>query len=255
VGNSQEGVLIDAGISCRETEKRMKQLGLRLDTVKAIFISHEHGDHIRGLEGLTAKHYIPVYITPATLKYSHLKLHIGHVHHFLPHQPVTIGGLTVLAFPKLHDAIAPHSSIVQGDGVNVGVFTDIGEPCEQVISYFKQCHAVFLEANYDEQMLFNGHYGQRLISRIHGRYGHLSNLQAYELFSQYRPAHMRHVFLSHLSKQNNDPAIALALFDGFAEHTAISIASRYAPSGVFTIETGGVIEPTPTARAVQTVLW
>src|ERR1700744_3512438 len=82
VGNSHDAVLIDAGISCRETEKRMRRLDLTMQKVKAIFISHEHIDHIKGVEVLAAKHNIPVYITPATLQSSRLRLPDAQVRHF-----------------------------------------------------------------------------------------------------------------------------------------------------------------------------
>ena len=107
VGNDQEAVLVDAGISCRETERRMRRLGLNLSNVKAIFISHEHGDHIRGVEVLSRRYQVPVYITEKTLAYT--KVDASLVNHFGTHESITIGGLSVKAFPKFHDAVDPHS--------------------------------------------------------------------------------------------------------------------------------------------------
>src|ERR1700744_5411222 len=102
VGNDEEAVLIDAGISCRETEKRMNRLGLSIEKVKAVFISHEHSDHINGLEVLSKKYQIPVYITPATLQSSRLDLQHDLVRSFKAYTPVSIGGISVSAFPKFH---------------------------------------------------------------------------------------------------------------------------------------------------------
>ncbi len=236
IGNGQEAVLIDAGLSCRETEKRMRRLGLKMDTVKAIFISHEHGDHIRGVEGLAAKHQLPVYITAATLHHSRMRISPQLVHNFKAYEPVSIGALNILAFPKLHDAADPHSFVITVNNISIGVFTDIGSPCDHVISNFKHCHAVFLETNYDESMLQHGKYPPHLKKRISGTHGHLSNTQALELFISHRPAHMSHLFLSHLSKDNNAPELAHQLFTQNAgDTTHIILASRYEETAVYNI--------------------
>ena len=147
VGNEQEAVLIDAGISCRETEKRMQRLGLSLHRVKAIFISHEHGDHINGLSQLARKYQLPVYITPCTLFNARIPDKRFIVHPFRSYEPVWIGLLCITAFPKYHDASDPHSFIVACQDTRVGVFTDIGAPCAHLIHHFSECHAAFLEAN------------------------------------------------------------------------------------------------------------
>ncbi|MFL5752493.1 MAG: MBL fold metallo-hydrolase [Bacteroidia bacterium] len=235
VGNNDEAVLIDAGISCRETEKRMLRSGLNLKKVKAVFISHEHSDHIRGVETLSKKYQLPVYITPATLSSSGLKLDKNLIRVFNGYEPVSIGGLSVLAFPKLHDAADPYSFVVEGNEVKVGVFTDIGSCCEHVITNFKKCHAVFLEANYDEKMLEEGSYPYHLKRRISGNKGHLSNKQSLELFLNHKPDFMRHVFLSHLSKDNNSPDVALELFRKNSGSTAVHVASRFQESAVYQV--------------------
>lgn len=234
VGSSNDAVLIDVGISCRETEKRMKHLGLSMKTVKAIFVSHEHGDHIKGVSTLANKYQLPVYITGLTAGNGpRLIKHLSKT--FLANQPVSIGELSVTPFTKNHDAADPHSFIISYCGITVGVFTDIGAVCKEVIHYFKQCHAAFLEANYDEDMLENGAYPRHLKNRISGDKGHLSNHQALELFIQHRSPFMSHLLLSHLSKENNSPQLAEALFEQNANGTAIIVASRYQSTDVFTI--------------------
>lgn len=153
VGNHIEAVLVDVGISCREVEKRMKRAGLTMQTVKAIFVSHEHTDHIRGIPVLAKKYQLPVYLTPETQRQSHLFVEQHLVVSFTAQKRINIGSLVVSAFPKFHDACDPHSFMISCHDVNVGVFTDIGAPCKQLIHHFKQCHAAFLEANYDNEML------------------------------------------------------------------------------------------------------
>lgn len=234
VGNHTEAVLIDVGISCRETEKRMKQVGLSMKMVKAIFVSHEHGDHIRGVSTLANKYSLPVYITSTTAK--HGPILIKHLSKpFAANEPVVIGELTVVPFNKQHDASDPHSFIIRSNETTVGVFTDIGIACPQVIQYFKQCHAVFLESNYDESMLENGRYPIYLKNRIRGGQGHLSNKQALDLFIKHRPPFMTHILLSHLSKENNSPQLAETIFKQHAGNTQIVVASRYQASEVFAI--------------------
>jgi phosphoribosyl 1,2-cyclic phosphodiesterase len=240
IGNGQDAVFIDAGISCRETETRMKKLGLDIKKIKAIFISHEHTDHISGLATLSKKYQLPVYITEGTHKQSrtHLEKHL--VKRFHETEPVQIGNLTVTAFVKFHDAEDPHSFTVASPDVKVGIFTDIGKACKKLIHHFKQCHAAFLEANYDEEMLMNGDYPYVLKKRISGMNGHLSNTEALELFKKHRPPFMSHLILSHLSKNNNKPELVEKLFSDHARGTEIIIASRYKESDVFYINPSAI---------------
>lgn len=228
--------MVDAGISCRETEKRMLRLGLSMRLVKAIFVSHEHSDHINGIQVLAKKHSLPVYITPVTLQRGGLTLNDGPVIPFSAFETVCIGDLQVKAFPKIHDAGNPHSFLITCDDVTVGVFTDIGIACEQVVHHFKQCHAAFLEANYDEEMLENGGYPFHLKRRIRGGNGHLSNKQALDLFISHRSPFMSHLLLSHLSKNNNDPNLVQQLFDNHAHGTKIIVASRYKETEVYQVD-------------------
>lgn len=238
VGNHREAILVDVGLSCRETEKRMERLGLSMQKVKAIFISHEHSDHIRGLPVIAKKYKLPVYITNATMQYGRLLLD-DYAIPFKGYEPVKIGDISVTAFPKFHDAAEPHSFIVSCNSVKVGVFTDIGAPCQHLITHFKQCHAAFLEANYDEQMLQQGSYPYHLKRRISGGRGHLSNTQALELFKTHKPLFMSHLLLSHLSKDNNCPIKAREMFLPHASGTEIIIASRYEETPVYTAQDTG----------------
>ena len=243
VGDDNTAVLIDAGLSCRETEHRMRQLGLSMNRVKAIFVSHEHSDHITGLPGLTKKYNLPIYITAPTLTAAQLPLQEELLRSFTAHQPTTIEGLQITAFPKWHDAADPHSFIVANDTVTVGIFTDIGQSCDNVTQYFAQCQAVFLETNYCEDMLAKSHYPIFLKQRISGQHGHLSNTQALQLFQQYKHPNLSHLLLSHLSKNNNTPLLAENMFKAVAGQTHITVASRYAPSAVYCIENATTPSP------------
>lgn len=255
IANDREAVLVDVGISCREVIKRMTRLGLSIEKVQAIFISHEHSDHIRGLEVLSRKYMIPVYITEGTLANSGLKLEKELVRTFRADKKEKVGGLTIHPFSKHHDAADPYSFVVEGNGVKIAVMTDIGTVCDRVIQHFSQCHAAFLETNYDEKMLTEGHYPYYLKKRISGDKGHLSNDQALELFVKHKPDFMSHVLLSHLSKENNDPALVHKLFSKHAKKITITVASRHQESEVFHITTDPANRKKPVSKAKQMSLF
>ncbi len=234
----------------------MGRLNLSIPKVKAIFISHEHSDHIKGLQTLSKKYNIPVYITQATLNNSHLVLENTLIRSFKAYEKIVIGNLIINPFPKRHDASDPYSFIVEGDGVKIGVLTDIGSSCEHVVDNFKQCHAAFLEANYDEHLLEKGHYPYYLKNRIRSDKGHLSNRQALDLFVNHKHESMSHVILSHLSKDNNCPMLVKDLFTQHAKNTQVIVASRLQETEVFHITHNPIAdERRAVFQAVQTTLF
>ena len=227
--------MVDAGISCRETEKRMLRLGLSMQKVKAIFVSHEHSDHIKGIPVLAKKYQLPVYITQPTLINGGLAIDAHLVFSFAAFETINIGQLYIKAFPKQHDASNPHSFVVSCRDINIGVLTDIGIACQNVIEHFSQCHAVFLEANYDDNMLDKGNYPYHLKRRIRGGQGHLSNKQALELFTTHKAPYLTHLLLAHLSKNNNDPKLVYDLFLSNAGETYVTVASRDEETAVYQV--------------------
>lgn len=235
VGNEYDAVLIDAGISRKEILRRLDRLGLPLERIRAIFITHEHGDHIRGAEVLSRRHQIPVYITEATRRQSRIPFILDVIRHFTGEEPLEAGTLTIHPVKKQHDGIDPHSFVVEYNGMRAGIFTDIGEACDRVIHHFKSCHAAILESNYDEEMLEHGPYPWPLKQRIRGSHGHLSNDQALELFLTHRSPLMQLLILGHLSAHNNKPELVEQLFAPHANGTRVVVASRYEEGEVFTV--------------------
>ncbi|WP_412468534.1 MBL fold metallo-hydrolase [Pedobacter sp. KLB.chiD] len=244
IGNDHDAVLVDIGLTCKEVEIRMNRLGLSISKVKAIFISHEHSDHIKGLAVFAKKYKLPVYISAPTLKNSRLILDANNTFSLSHQQNIQIGSLKIAAFSKFHDAADPYSFTVECSGVRVGVFTDIGSVCDRLIAHFKNCHAAFLEANYDAQMLENGRYPYFLKRRITNGHGHLSNAQALDLFINHKAPYMSHLLLSHLSKDNNDAALVESLFKNVAGDTFIKVASRYEETELYYVGSGqNITEP------------
>src|SRR5690606_29497492 len=120
-----------------------------IQKIKAIFVSHEHTDHIRGIAVFAKKYNIPVYFSEKT--YAKCNFFLERVSLFEENIPVYIGGLKVTSFLKHHDGIHPHSFVIDYNNIRIGVFTDIGAICDNMVNYFKDCNAAFLEANYCEE--------------------------------------------------------------------------------------------------------
>jgi phosphoribosyl 1,2-cyclic phosphodiesterase len=235
VGNENEAILVDAGVSCKEIETRFRRAGLSLQKVKAVFVSHEHTDHISGLPQLAKKYKLPVFISAATLKGSRLWFDKSLLYHFAADEDIVIGDLAVHAFSKLHDAADPYSFTVTCNNTVVGIITDIGKACDNVVHHFGQCHAAFLESNYDEQMLDKGRYPIYLKNRIRNGYGHISNRQALDLFVKHRSPSLSHLFLSHLSYNNNCPKLVDELFAAHAGNVKTVVTSRNSETAVYKI--------------------
>lgn len=230
VGTEKEAVLVDAGISRRQVMKRMKEMKLDITKVKAVFISHEHSDHIKGLRVLADLHGIEAYLTRATFQKAHKNYHPERIQVFDVGDTIQVGGFKVHAFAKQHDAVDPCSFRIEVEGQSVGVMTDIGEACEQVQAHVAACHHLFLESNYDERLLDEGPYPYYLKERVKSGKGHLSNKQAVELVESAASDRLKTIFLSHISADNNRVEIAMNAFDHLKDTYQILPTSRYTPS-------------------------
>lgn len=235
IGNNREAVLVDAGISARQIINRMKQQNLNPSLVKAIFISHEHSDHVSGAKVLSKKLMVPVYATRRTYAAMYNNHKPQAPRFFDPGAGIVVGSFSIFPFLKNHDAAQPCSFIISYNGLHTGVLTDIGVACENVIREVARCHALFLETNYDEKMLWGGRYPWPLKRRIASDYGHLSNDQAFDLVSRHSGNQLQLVFLSHLSAENNTPEKAMERFNELRVRYQVYLTSRYAPGDVVTI--------------------
>lgn len=239
--NNNDAIFIDAGISARRIVERMTRLGLSMSKLRGVFISHEHSDHIRGLDVLTRKYPIPVFMTQKTYASYGKIIKDSLLNIFSPGQHVQLGEISINPFLKSHDAVEPCSfSVSSKSKVVVAVMTDIGLKCSNVIAHLRNADAVFLESNYDDHMLRTGHYPPYLKKRISSDLGHLSNEQAGMLVLEYASSRLRHVFLSHLSANNNTPDLALGTFNHFIMQrndlkVEVTLASRQKESDLVLI--------------------
>ena len=211
IGSDSTGLLIDAGLSGRETQKRLAQLGLDLSRIRAVCVSHEHGDHTAGLRVLNRRHGIPLYVNSATRDAlcrddgaEQLAWHV-----FQSGAPFTVGDLEVEPFTVPHDAADPVGFIVRAGDLRIGIATDIGMITERVVDALSGCQVLAIEANHDEDLLEAAERPWQLKRRVKGRLGHLSNEHAADMVARVAGPHLQHVFLVHLSADCNRPNLAL----------------------------------------------
>jgi len=203
-------ILVDAGLSGRETARRLSLLEMLPEELDAILIGHEHSDHIQGLPVLAGRYAIPVYINRETARATGEKLARARtVKIFINGHSWEIGDLTILPFSVFHDAQDPVGFIIRQGEISVLVATDLGVPTRLVRERLKGNRVVILEANHDPDMLMNGDRPWRLKQRINSRQGHLSNQTAAELLAEETGRDLTDIFLAHLSQDCNHPDKAL----------------------------------------------
>jgi phosphoribosyl 1,2-cyclic phosphodiesterase len=235
-----DSVLVDVGISCKELLFRMQNLGLKINNVGGIFLSHEHSDHIRGLEVLTKKYEIPIYLTEGTFNAKNFKLNDRLVNYIKSDKKIGVGNIIVNPFSKFHDAVEPCSFMLNAGKLNISVITDIGKVCPNVIKNIKNSDVCYIESNYDELMLNEGRYPFFLKKRITSDYGHISNYQSAMAIMEHATKRLKCVFLSHLSGNNNKPELALNTFNSLIKlrndsNFSVNVASREKESNIFNL--------------------
>ncbi len=205
-------LLVDVGLSGRETEKRLATLGIAGDDLHGILVSHEHHDHVGGIGPLARRFQLPVHIDRQTHAALPKLGKIDQLQHFSAGDEFSCSGLRIKTFSTTHDAINPVGFVIESAEGNVGFATDLGMPTRLVSEQLKGCRVLVLEANHDEQMLWDGPYPWPLKQRIRGRHGHLSNVETQRLLEEVCWSGLEAVFLAHLSEENNCPQLVSAMF-------------------------------------------
>ena len=206
ISDGRTAILIDAGLSGVEIQRRMVSKGLDPNSLDAILVSHEHSDHIQGVGVLSRRFSLAVYINEGTRQASGTALgKLSGVCPFACGHSFAIGSLAIHPFSISHDAEDPAGFTIACNGAKVGVATDLGIVTGVVKTHLKACDILILEANHDAQMLIDGPYPWPLKQRIRGRSGHLSNDDTALLLETLRHDRLAHVILAHLSDENNTP--------------------------------------------------
>lgn len=205
VSTPDTAVLVDAGLSGIETQRRMAAVGRSVDELKAIIITHEHTDHIKGAGVLSRRFDIPVYVTKETFNACQGLGKIDQVNFFECGSTFEIDSLAVNPFSISHDACDPVGFTLKHQGKKIGIATDLGVVTNLVRTHLSSANALYIEANHDPEMLMAGPYPWYLKQRIQSRTGHLSNQDARDLVAEVFHKDLDHVILGHLSEENNSP--------------------------------------------------
>ncbi|MEI8121620.1 MAG: MBL fold metallo-hydrolase [bacterium] len=210
VASRQTGILIDAGLSGRATGLRLAEVGVSMDSIQAICVTHEHSDHTAGLSVLHRGGRVKLYANSGTLSGLDAKLVDKKLQWnvFSTGSAFQIGDLTLNPFTVPHDAYDPVGFVIAQGGIHVGVVTDMGMVTGLIRERLRVCNALVIESNHDEQMLKTADRPWYLKQRIIGRQGHLSNQHAAELVAEIAGPHLKSVILAHLSGDCNRPDLA-----------------------------------------------
>ncbi len=240
--DTTSAILVDAGFSAKRIVERLAAQDVRPEDLAGICLTHEHTDHIRGAGVLARRYDIPLYATAETFKRSQGIIgNIPHIHIIENSQEFTIEAFEIRAFTISHDAVDPVGYVIQSQGIRAGICTDIGHATHLVRERLASCHSLILEMNHDVNMLLAGPYPWSLKQRIRSRLGHLSNDDGGQLLSELWHENLQHVYLAHLSRENNMPdlahLVARQTLDRFPEaaSTELHIAKQHEPSPLITI--------------------
>ncbi len=238
VASNSAKLLIDSGLSYKQLAHRAALIGESLDGLQAVFITHEHRDHVNGVGTLARRLQVPVYITARTLE--SLPPSVGalpEVRVFEAGDTLGIGDVQVSSFSVTHDAVDPVSYVIEAGGVKLGVASDLGHAPALVKMRLAGAHALVLESNYCPRMLRDGPYPPVLQQRIRSKQGHLSNADMNSLLSSLLHEALRLVVLVHISEKNNHPDLAQQLArQVLGDHPArLHVAQQDHPTPLFEV--------------------
>ena len=209
-GVSTSRLLIDSGFSLRELDLRLARAGLRPDDIDAVFVTHEHGDHIGCAVPFARRHGLALWMSRGTWRAIGEPESDGLLQFACDGQAIAIGDLHVMPYTVTHDALEPLQLRCSDGAHQLGILTDVGSITPHLVANLQGCDALLLECNHDTGLLAASRYPGFLKKRIGGRFGHLSNDTAAQILDACRHAGLRHLVAAHLSEQNNRPDLARA---------------------------------------------
>lgn len=210
VDSGDSTLLIDCGFSIRETERRFRRLNFSPENLTAILVTHEHSDHLRGVMPLARKYGLTVYMTPGTSTQAK-GLDKVRVELIKASCRFDVGDFQVTPVAVPHDAREPVQYLVRAGALTLGVLTDLGRVTPHLVTEYRHCDGLLLEANHDVGMLKDGPYPRHLQKRVGGDWGHLNNVQSLNLLQQLALDNMQHLVLGHISQKNNSVSLLKTL--------------------------------------------
>ncbi len=236
VASERVRLLIDAGLSGRETQRRLATVGVNPKDLDGIIVTHEHLDHVRGLGSLARRYKLPVYLNQLT--HAHLPESVGRLGEkveFATGRSFSVGDIAIHPFAISHDAADPVGFALVNGSVKIAVCTDLGAATNLVHRHLENCSILVLEANHDVEMLKNGPYPWPIKQRIRSRFGHLSNEQSVKVLSEVVSDRLSEVILAHMSETNNSSEMVLKTFTStlprhMRERLKITLASQHRPA-------------------------
>ncbi len=208
-GSTRSRVLVDCGFSQRVFESRLARAGLVPGDLDAVFVTHEHGDHIGSAVGLARRHGLALWMSHGTWRaVGSPSLPGDRLRFARDGEAIAVGDLELQPFTVPHDALEPLQLACTDGHRRLGVLTDTGASTPHLLARLQQCHALVLECNHDRGLLAKSRYPASLKARIGGEYGHLANDSAAQILARCLHPGLRHVVAAHLSRENNSPALA-----------------------------------------------
>ena len=210
-GATTSRVLIDCGFSLRELHARLARIGLTCDDLDAVFITHEHGDHVGCALTLARRHNLPLWMSRGTWRaIGQPELPPTLLQFARDGEEIAIGDLQLMPYTVTHDALEPLQLRLSDGARHLGVLTDVGSITPHLLASLQRCDALLLECNHDREMLANSSYPASLKARIGGRLGHLANDTSAQILAACLHDGLKHLVAAHLSERNNTPALARA---------------------------------------------
>lgn len=239
IWTNRSKILIDAGLSMRQIRGRLESVDVAMEDIEALFITHEHTDHVRASGTIARKLGIPVFLTEGTRAACNSTFEgLSSREIFTPGDIICFKDLQIVSYSVSHDAAEPANFLFCHKNYKVGMAVDLGYPSRLVKERLRQCDALILETNHDREMLMSGKYPWQVKQRILSRRGHLSNEQSASVLSEVAHPELRAVFLAHISQENNHPQVIHSLFKGVLEktrlnHVPLFVTSQTEPTQVF----------------------
>lgn len=239
VESNENAILIDAGISAKQIVERLSLINRNPEKIKGIFVTHEHSDHIKGIDVFARQFQIPIFANKKTAESCFLCSDDSLIQKIKNTEIIKISNLEIQSFSKFHKASDPISFSITNDK-KISIITDAGFACKNIIENISDSDFLCLESNHDVKMLESGPYPFFLKQWIKSNIGHLSNTQAGLLVLEHASPKLKKIILSHLSQTNNTPKLALQTFNSLIKERLdifpeVHISSRENPTELFKI--------------------